>query len=85
MFLTCADPDGGQGSVPPPTEKHRAIGFLSNTGPDPLINHKATNPAIIGMPAKRHLNSVSLMGQVSGSLILSLPSSTKKTQKRCQN
>ena len=24
----------------------KAIGFLSNTGPDPLENHKATNPAI---------------------------------------
>ena len=32
------------------------IGVLSNTSPDPLKNHKATKPAIIGMPAKRHLS-----------------------------
>ena len=31
----------------PPThpENHKSIGFLSNTGPDPLTNHKATKPA----------------------------------------
>ena len=29
--------------APPPLKSHK--GFLSNTGPDPLINHKATNMA----------------------------------------
>ena len=43
-----------------PLESHKAIKFLSNTGPDPLENHKATKPAwtIIGSPAIRHLNGV---------------------------
>ena len=41
---TCADPDGGQG-VRTPLENHKNIGFFSNTGPDPLKNHKATKPA----------------------------------------
>ena len=34
---------GGQSSGHPHTPKnHKAIGFLSNTGPDPSENHKAT-------------------------------------------
>ena len=50
---------------PPPLEKHKNIEFVSNTGPDPLKNHITTKPAfnveaIIGTPAKRHLNGVSL-------------------------
>ena len=32
---SCADPEEGQG-VRTPTEKSQNIGFLSNTGPDPL-------------------------------------------------
>ena len=35
---------GDRGSGPPPPGKSQNIGFLSNTGPDPLKNHKATNP-----------------------------------------
>ena len=34
-FVTCADPEGGQG-VRTPLENYKNIGFLSNTGPDPL-------------------------------------------------
>ena len=30
--------------TPPPPEKSQNIGFLSNSGPDPLKNHKATKP-----------------------------------------
>ena len=30
----------GQGA--PPLENHKNIGFLSNTGPDPLKNYKAS-------------------------------------------
>ena len=53
------------------------IGFLSSAGPDP--NHKATKPdfqcwVVIGSPAKRHFNGVSLAGRIrpaySGILIL---------------
>ena len=37
---------GGQRSGPPLSpENHKNIGLLSNTGPDPLKNHKATKPA----------------------------------------
>ena len=44
----------------PSLENHKNIGFFSNTGQDPLKNHKAT---IIGTPAKRHLNGVLLVCQ----------------------
>ena len=57
---------GGRGTggpdPPPPTKKSQNIGFLSNTGPDPQKNNKAQCWAIIGTPAKRHLNDVSLAG-----------------------
>ena len=35
---------GGTGGTdpPPPPEDHNHIGFPSNTGPDPLKNHKVT-------------------------------------------
>ena len=42
-----------------PLENHKNIGFLSNTGPDPLKSRSYLASiqywAIIGMPAKRHL------------------------------
>ena len=31
--------------TPPPPENHKTLGFLNNTGLDPLKNHKATKPA----------------------------------------
>ena len=48
-----------------PLENHKNIGFLSKIDPDPLKNHKNYQAsiqcrAIIGTPAKRHLNGVSL-------------------------
>ena len=33
---------GGTGGPTSPLENHKNIGFLSNTDPDPLKNHKAT-------------------------------------------
>ena len=40
----CLDQEvGDRGSGPPP-EKSQNIGFLSNTGLDPLKNHKASKP-----------------------------------------
>ena len=33
------------GGVRMPLGNHKAIGSYSNTGPDPLKNHKATKPA----------------------------------------
>ena len=35
------DPEGGKGAQTP-LKDHNKIGFLSNTGPDPLKNRKAT-------------------------------------------
>ena len=35
----------GGGRGPTPSEKSQIIGFLSDTGLDPLKNHKATKPA----------------------------------------
>ena len=41
-----ADPEGGTGGLDsPPLKNHKNVGFLSNTGPDPLKNHNATKPA----------------------------------------
>ena len=43
---SCADPEAGTGGPDPRLlENRKTIGFLSNTGPDPLKNHKATKPA----------------------------------------
>ena len=41
----------GAGGSDPPTENQTAIGLLNNTGPDPLDNHKATNPAFNDGPS----------------------------------
>ena len=47
------DPD------PPPTVNHKTIGFLSNTGPDPLKNHKVTKAAfIVGQSSARQRNAI---------------------------
>ena len=58
---------GGRGSGLP-LKNHKKIGFLNNTGLDPLKNHKATKPAFnVGQssapPVKRHLNGISLAGR----------------------
>ena len=58
----------GTGGPDPTPENHKNVGFLSNTGQDPLKNHKATKPAfnvvaIIDTPAKHHLNGVLLVGR----------------------
>ena len=46
-----ADPEGGgdRGSGPP--GKSQKYSFFSNTGPDPLENHKATKPAFHDRPS----------------------------------
>ena len=53
----CGSIGEGQGVRNPP-KNHKTIGFLCNTGTDPLKNHKATKPAFNGPlsapPAKRH-------------------------------
>ena len=53
----CTDPKGGGGGggqgvlIPHSLKNHKAVEFLSNTGPDPLENHKATKPAFNGWPS----------------------------------
>ena len=50
---------GDRGPDPPP-EIHKNIGFLSNTGPDLLKNHKAAKPAFNVGPSSV---GVSLVGR----------------------
>ena len=51
----CADPEGGGGQgIWTPTVKSKNIRFLSNTGPDPLKNNKATKPAFNVGPSSAH-------------------------------
>ena len=48
LLLSCANPEGahgGSGPPPPHLTNHKNIVSLSNTGPDPLKNHKVTEPA----------------------------------------
>ena len=68
---------GGTGvQPPPPLKNHKNIGFLSNTGLDPLKTTKLPSQAdlqcwaIISTPAKRHLNGISLADGDDGPLIV---------------
>ena len=51
---------GDRGSRPPENKKN---GVSKQYWPESPENHKATKPAFIGPPAKRHLNCVSLAGR----------------------
>ena len=48
----CVDPEVGGGVTT--SQNHIAIGFLSNTGMDPLENHKATKPEFNVGPSLTH-------------------------------
>ena len=51
--------EGDRGFGPPSPENHKNIGFLCNTGPDPLKNHKATKPAFNeGPTSARQRNAI---------------------------
>ena len=68
---------------PPPLKNHKAIGYLSNTSPDPLENQKATKPAFNVGPSSAGQCTVSfLLAGHDGPLIVvfgsSLHPSTKK-------
>ena len=41
---------GDRGLDPLPPNNHKAIGFISNAGPDPLKSQKAIKPAFIVGP-----------------------------------
>ena len=62
----------GAGGPDLPPENHKNIGFLSNTCPDTLTNHKATKPAF---------NSASDDGPLILIFGYSLPLSTNQTKK----
>ena len=57
-LLACADPEGG-GRILTSLKNHKNIGFLVNTGPDPLKNHKSTKPAFNGGPSSARQRNVS--------------------------
>ena len=45
----------------PALKNHKDIGFLRNTGPDPLKNHKATKPAFnFGQLSARQRNAIKM-------------------------
>ena len=50
MVHTCADPEGDRGSGLKNHKVH-VIGFLWNTGPDPMKYHKATKLAFKVRPS----------------------------------
>ena len=53
---------GTEGPDPPPPKNHKNIGFLSNSGPDPLKNHKATEPAFnFGLSSARQRNAIQMV------------------------
>ena len=59
LAAMCGSREGGSGPPPPPPpmKNHKNIGFLSNSGQDPLKNHKATEPAFnVGPSSARQRN-----------------------------
>ena len=68
LSVSCADPEGrGGGNGPgPPLKNHKNIGFLSNTGPDPLTIIKLPSQhSMLGLhrhASKTPFNGVSLAG-----------------------
>ena len=74
-------------------KKIKGIGFLSNAGPDPSKNHKATKPAFnAGQSSARQQNASEMTVRWradDGPLIVVFesysPPSTKTKQKRCQS
>ena len=59
ILNVCTDPEGGTGGPDPNLKNHENIGFFSNTGPDPLKNHKATKPVLnVGQSSTRQQNAI---------------------------
>ena len=61
----CADPEGwGNMGSGHPLKYHKNKGVHSNTGPDPMKNHKATNPKVsVGPPSACERNAFSQKGR----------------------
>ena len=50
---------GGDRGSGPPLKNHKNIGFLNNTGPDPLKNIKATKPEFnVGQSSTPRQNAI---------------------------
>ena len=67
MNSSCADPEGGGGQgVRTPLENYKNIGFLRNTGPDPLkITKLPIQHSIMGH--HRHASDTPLKWRFAGS------------------
>ena len=61
---------GVTGGPTSPLENHKNIGFLSNTGPDPLKNHKATKPAFNVPGYHRHASETPFNWRSAGGLMM---------------
>ena len=74
QHIACADPEGGGGQESgPPLKNHKNVGFISNTGPDPLeITKLPSQHSMLGH--RRHASEPPFK---FGS---PLPSSTKKLE-----
>ena len=58
FFKFCIGESRGGKGVRTPLNNHKNIGFRCNTGPDPLIDHKATKPAFnVGPSSARQQNA----------------------------
>ena len=54
---------GGDRGSGPPLKNRKNIGFICNAGPDPLKNHKASEPAFNVVPSSaRQRNAISAGG-----------------------
>ena len=76
---------GNRGSgYPPPEKSQKNAGFLSNTGPDPLKNHKATKPDSMWR-RHRHASETPFKWRFAGPVIELFGLSHKKqNKKRCK-
>ena len=92
IWYAYADPEGGGQRVRTPLEKSQNIGFLSNTGPDPLKAHKmlcTKSVCNVGPLSARQRNAIYMAFRwwADDGLLIALlgsyfPSSTKKKQEK---
>ena len=85
LFVMC----GSRGGSPPPLKIHKSIGFLSNSGPDPmkkLRSYRASIQcwAIISTPAKRFACGP-MMARLKCSPLIKNKNTLSKLDPICQN
>ena len=56
---------GGAGGPDPPLNNHKIQGFLSNTGQDPMKNHKAAKPTF-NLGLQRHASETPFEWRFAG-------------------